>query len=641
MIRIIRILILLLINFIEKVQYWNYELSEDDIKLKVLTEKNIEGVKVLTDSGFQPVTKYYETQPYKIIKIETALGLSLEGADLHKVFDKNFNEIYFKDLKVGDEIQTINGLDFITKIEKTPIKIGMCDITVDHPDHRYYTNGILSHNTICSSIFVAWYILFNFDKNALILSNKGATTREIVDKAKTILENLPFFLKPGVIKNDVFNMKFDNGCRIVAQSTTGKAGIGFTIHLLFLDEFAHIHNNFVDSFFENVFPTISSSQVSRTIITSTPNGYNKFHDIYVEAEKGESDFAPFRVDWWQVPGRDNDWMKREVRNLGSEEAFNRQYGNLFASGDSLLLGPNEISDLDKNVTNFISHQFDDIEDIEIKYAQELLWHPDFDTDDTQNDEKYYVFSVDIAEGSLRDYSIINMFEIEIMPELDFKRLHNPGSFMDFFRIRQIGRFKSNEHSIEEFSKILYTLAFDIFYSENLKIVIEWNAFGGELLKNLETIFPQRNEFDEELIVKFKHRNDAKTSKFGLKVKMDNKPIFCQKFKKYQREHKIMLYDKDTIEEAKKFGRSPSGKYEGQNGHDDLVMTAINVSEFFQTLDFSDFVEELYEEVPDEIKKKMNLILEKTAKGDGTLHFDIYDLLGAGGDKVVKGDMDFF
>jgi len=36
--------------------------------------------------------------------------------------------------------------------------------------------------TISSSIFIAWYILFNFDKNALILSNKGATTREIIDK---------------------------------------------------------------------------------------------------------------------------------------------------------------------------------------------------------------------------------------------------------------------------------------------------------------------------------------------------------------------------------------------------------------------------------------------------------------------------
>ena len=131
--------------------------------------------------------------------------------------------------------------------------------------------------TISSSIFIAWYILFNFDKNALILSNKGATTMEIIDKGKTILENLPFFLKPGVIKWDVFNSKFDNGCRIIGQTTTKKAAIGFTIHLLFMDEFAHIPQNFVETFYENVYPTVSASKNSKVIITSTPNGFNKFY----------------------------------------------------------------------------------------------------------------------------------------------------------------------------------------------------------------------------------------------------------------------------------------------------------------------------------------------------------------------------
>ena len=115
--------------------------------------------------------------------------------------------------------------------------------------------------TICSSIFIAWYVLFNYDKNALILSNKGATTREIIDKGKTILEHMPFFLKPGVIKWDVFNSKFDNGCRIIGQSTTKKAAIGFTIHLLFMDEFAHIPQNFVNTFYENVYPTVSASSL--------------------------------------------------------------------------------------------------------------------------------------------------------------------------------------------------------------------------------------------------------------------------------------------------------------------------------------------------------------------------------------------
>ena len=190
--------------------------------------------------------------------------------------------------------------------------------------------------TICSSIFIAWYVLFNFDRNALILSNKGATTTEILDKGKVILENLPFFLKPGIIKYDVFNSKFDNGCRIIGQTTTKKAAIGFTIHLLFMDEFAHIPAQYLDSFYENVYPTVSASRKSKVIITSTPWGFNKFYEIYTAAEKGLNEFKPFRVDWWDVPGRDEAWMRQEVQNLGSEEAFNRQYGNQFIASSSLL-----------------------------------------------------------------------------------------------------------------------------------------------------------------------------------------------------------------------------------------------------------------------------------------------------------------
>ena len=212
--------------------------------------------------------------------------------------------------------------------------------------------------TICSSIFIAWYLLFNIDKTALILANKGATTKEIIDKAKVILENVPFFLKPGILKYDVMNMKFDNGCRMVGQSTTGKAGIGFTIHLLFLDEFAHIHHTFVDSFYENVYPTLSSSAVSRIIITSTPNGFNKFYEIYHAADGGFNEFAPFRVDWWQVPGRDDAWKEQEINNLGGEEAFNRQYGNQFMAASSLLLEASSVKRLQKDKQDFIHHDFE-------------------------------------------------------------------------------------------------------------------------------------------------------------------------------------------------------------------------------------------------------------------------------------------
>ena len=478
--------------------------------------------------------------------------------------------------------------------------------------------------TICSSIFIAWYSVFNFDKNSLILSNKGATTREIIDKGKTILEHLPFFIKPGTLKWDVFNSKFDNGCRIIGQTTTKKAAIGFTIHLLFMDEFAHIPANFVDTFYENVYPTVSASTNSKVIITSTPNGFNKFYDIYTAADKGLSEYTPFRVDWWDVPGRDDAWARQEVANLGSDEAFNRQYGNQFIAGSSLLLGAASLKKLTSNQLEFEHKEIPEFDEAEIDYSG-LLWLPGFNLDEIEEDYNYWVFSVDIAEGVGGDYSVINIFQVKMLEEKDWLNVTTPGSFVDFFSISQVGRFRSNEHTIEEFAKSLYILTFDLFFSENVKLIIEWNMFGGELLKRMETVFPQRNDFDEESVVKFKHRIDAKTKQFGLKVKSDNKPIFCQNFKKYISQNKIQIFDKETVKESSTFGKLPNGSYAGQLGNDDLIMTCINSSEFFTTLDFSDFVEEIYDNVDVSVQTKIDKILEKDSKG-GNLNFDIYDLV---------------
>jgi len=496
--------------------------------------------------------------------------------------------------------------------------------------------------TICSSIYIAWFVLFSFDKNVLVLSNKGATTREIVDKTKVILESLPFFMKPGTVKNDVFNMKFDNGCRIVAQSTTKKAGIGFTIHLLFLDEFAHIHQNFVNSFYENVFPTLSSSKISKIIITSTPSGFNKFHDIYKAAIEGKNEFKPFRVDWWQVPDRDDAWMHREIGSLGSLDAFNRQYGNMFVSSDNLLLSPDEVKKIQKIQTEFNTHNFPELDDIDIEYERFLKFHPSFDIEEAGEDTNFWAFSIDIAEGVLRDYSIINIFKIEILDKKNFKHLHQPGTISDFFALKQVGIFRSNEHNIEDFSKILYTLTFDIFYAENIKMIIEWNNYGGELLKNLQTIFPQRNEFDEELVVKFKHRIDSKVAKFGLKVKNDNKGIMCQKFRKYIRENRMIISEYNTVEEAKQFGRMPTGIYKALKDHDDIIMTCINVSEFFGTMDYSDFIEEIQDLLEHDIIEGIEDEIDKGTKGDGSMYFDIYELLNdQDTSKFDKNELDIF
>jgi hypothetical protein len=62
--------------------------------------------------------------------------------------------------------------------------------------------------------------------------------------------------------------------------------------------------------------------------------------------------------------------------------------------------------------------------------------------------------------------------------------------------------------------------------------IEFNTYGSILLQYLQTVFPQRNEFEDEMVLRFKHRHDSKTLKAGLRLKADNKAVFCQNFKNF-------------------------------------------------------------------------------------------------------------
>lgn len=474
--------------------------------------------------------------------------------------------------------------------------------------------------TITSSIFLTWYLLFHFDKNVLLMSNKGATTKEIMDKIKAIVEGLPFFLKPGVLKKDVMTMIFDNKCRIIGQNTTKTGGIGFTIHLLFIDEFAHIPEGIKKTFYENVYPTLSSSKISRVIITSTPNGFDLFHDLYTAAVDGTNEYTAMRVDWWEVPGRDEEWKNREIANLGSLEAFNQQYGCQFLSSSNLLLSSDELKRLKRNEVEFIFHEFDPLDDLGIDYSQ-LKWHPDFDPLDIEDKNRFFVFGIDLAEGIGRDHSVINIFQLESLDYEDIDRLESPGSISDFFSLKQIGLFRSNIHSIENFSKILYAMCVKMFDQDNLRLVIEYNVYGAELLKNLITLYPSSNDFDEDSVVRYHHRIGAKVKQPGLRMNKDLKKIYCEKMKSFVMAGKIALTEQKTIQEASLFSRNPTGTYSAQTGHDDIIMTAVSVSSFFDTLDFSDIVEEFFEQLDQEKIDKIEQILDESGEDLG----EIYDI----------------
>jgi hypothetical protein len=507
-------------------------------------------------------------------------------------------------------------------VKKIKLRPYQENVLKDFQDHRF--NVFLASRqigkTVTSAIFIAWYLLFNVDKNVIVLANKGATSAEIIDKIKAVIKGLPFFLKPGIIQNNVMTMRFDNGCRILGQATTKTAAIGFTIHLAYMDEFAHIQPSFIEPFYRSVYPTISSSQISRVIITSTPNGKNKFYEIYQGAVEKRNEYNALRVDWWQVPGRDEAWKKREIANLGSEELFNQEYGNQFLAGDKLLLGGDALRAMKKTVKNYEWRELMDFEYEDVNY-KDLKWHPDFNPDHINSVTDRFVFSVDIADGAGKDFSVINIFKLVPLSIASIRTMKRDRieDESGMFRLYQIGLYRSNKAAADELAKICEILLFKVFGAEIVKVCLEMNFKGDYFVEKLS----KHNDFYEEIFLHTRHNEKTRHLSLGIKIHKHNKLFYCREFRKMVLEKRIVLNEKETFEEMNNFGINNRGGYSSQSGHDDIAMTSVCLVPMLKSDVFSEIVEEVHDIVEDKTKR---VIQKKLSEIDTRQEDDSFNYL---------------
>ena len=91
-------------------------------------------------------------------------------------------------------------------------------------------------------------------------------------------------------------------------------------------------------FLQSVFPVVSSSKTSKIIIVSTPNGMgNEFYRTWNRAQLKLNDgidknlkWHTVKIDWWEVPGRDEKWKKQQLETFnGDEQRFLQEYRKFF------------------------------------------------------------------------------------------------------------------------------------------------------------------------------------------------------------------------------------------------------------------------------------------------------------------------
>lgn len=197
-----------------------------------------------------------------------------------------------------------------------------------------------SGKSISSVAYLLWYAVFHPEKTIAILANKGATAQEMLGRVTLMLENLPFFLQPGCRALNKRSIEFSNNSRIVSAATSGSSIRGMSVNLLYLDEFAFVED--AATFYTSTYPVISSGKDTKVIITSTANGIgNQFHKLWEGAMQKTNQFADFRVDWWDVPGRDEEWKKQTIQNT-SQLQFDQEFGNCLETNSQITILINNI-----------------------------------------------------------------------------------------------------------------------------------------------------------------------------------------------------------------------------------------------------------------------------------------------------------
>jgi len=379
------------------------------------------------------------------------------------------------------------------------------------------------------------YIIFNDFKTVALLANKGDAAREILDRIKIAYEALPAWLQQGVIEWNKGSVEFENGCKIIAGSTSSSAIRGKSISFLYIDETAFVEN--WDEFFASVFPTISSGNTTKILFTSTPNGLNHFYKTCVGAQEDKNGYIYVEVPWQKVPGRDDKWKKETLAAMDfDQQKFSQEFECAFLGSSGTL-----------------------IEGSKLKTMVDL--HPIAQTDKMkvyhQPEEGHvYVCVCDVSRGKGLDYSAFQVIDVTEMP------------------YRQVCVYKDNTITPIDYAEIIYR---SIERYNEAYTLIEVNDIGEQVSEVLHY------EFEVETLMYTESAGRAgkrlstgfsKSADKGIRTTKNVKSIGCNMLKMLIEQDQLIINDFGTINELSTFSRR-GNSYEAESGtHDDLVMCLV-------------------------------------------------------------------
>ena len=251
--------------------------------------------------------------------------------------------------------------------------------------------------------YLLWYAMFVPDSTILIAAHKYLGAQEIMQRIRYAYELCPNHIRAGATSYNKGSIEFENGSRIVSQTTTENTGRGMSITLLYLDEFAFVRPTIATEFWTSITPTLSTG--GKAIITSTPNsdedqfaliwkGANKTQDEFGNENPngvGINGFKAYRAYWREHPDRDDKWADEQRAQLG-EERFRREMDCEFVINDETLISPIKLLEL---------------EGVDpIRKTGQVRWYKNIERN------RKYIIALDPSLGTGGDPAAIQVFEAE-------------------------------------------------------------------------------------------------------------------------------------------------------------------------------------------------------------------------------------
>jgi hypothetical protein len=404
--------------------------------------------------------------------------------------------------------------------------------------------------TTTAAGYLLWYAMFVPDATVLVAAHKFTGAQEIMSRIRYAYELCPNHIRCGVKSYNKQSIEFDNGSRIIAQTTTETTGRGLSLSLLYADEFAFVEPNIAVEFWTSISPTLATG--GKAIITSTPNSdEDQFANIWKEANYkfdefgneqtlGRNGFFPFRAYWNEHPDRDENWANEERSRIG-EERFKREHDCEFLVFDETLINSICLAGLEG--------------DEPIMKMGQARWYKKV------NPMSTYLLALDPSLGTGGDPAAIQILEIPSFEQVG-EWQHNLTTIQGQVRIlRDLANFINDECAAKGVQSSIY-------YS------VENNNIGEAALVAIEEIGEESipGLFLSEPIKKGHVRRFRK----GFNTTNSSKINACAKLKHLIESKRFRVRSKPLISELK--GYIAKGvSFEAKVGlHDDLVSATLLV-----------------------------------------------------------------